>query len=126
LKKARKFEWDEECNMAFSKLKEYLSNPPVMRRPIVGEVLFLYLATTGGVVSATLVWKEREVQRPIYYVSHILRDAETHYPLIEKLAFALIIASQKLRPYFQAYLIRVLTKESLKKALGCSMLQGVC
>jgi hypothetical protein len=35
LKKIRKSEWDEDCNMAFLNLKEYLSNPPVMSRLIV-------------------------------------------------------------------------------------------
>jgi RNase H-like domain found in reverse transcriptase len=119
LKKARKFEWDRECNKVFAKLKKYLSNPLVMSRPMVGETLFLYLAATGSTVSVALVREEKDEQRPIYYVSRILRDAETRYPPIEKLAFTLIITSRKLQPYFQAYSVWVLTNESLKKALGC-------
>jgi hypothetical protein len=51
LKTAKKIEWDEECNMKFLKLNKYLSNPPIMSRSVVGEVLFLYLAATGGAVS---------------------------------------------------------------------------
>jgi RNase H-like domain found in reverse transcriptase len=119
LKKVRKFEWDEECNKTFTKLKEYLSNPPVMSRLMVRETLFLYLATIGGAMSAALVREEKDEQRPIYYVSRILRDAKTRYPPIEKLAFVPIITSRKLRPYFQAHSVWVLTKEPLKKALGC-------
>jgi hypothetical protein len=49
----KKIEWDEDCNMEFLKLKKYLSNPPIMSRSVVGEVPFLYLATTGSVVSVT-------------------------------------------------------------------------
>jgi RNase H-like domain found in reverse transcriptase len=96
LKKVRKFNSDEICDKAFVKFKEYLSNPPVMSRPKAGEILFLYLAVTGGAVSAALVQEKKEGQRPVCYVSRILRDAETRYPPIEKLAFALIVASQKL------------------------------
>jgi RNase H-like domain found in reverse transcriptase len=90
LKKISKSEWDEDCNMAFLNLKEYLSNPPVMSRLIVWAVLFLYHVATEGVVSAALIRKEKDVQRPIYYVSCILRDVETHCPPFEKLAFALM------------------------------------
>ena len=42
---------------------------------------------------------------------------EGQYPLIEKLAFALIIASRKLRHYFQAHIINVMTDHPLKKAM---------
>jgi RNase H-like domain found in reverse transcriptase len=88
------------------------------------ETLFLYLAATWGVVSATLVQKEKDGQRPIYYVSRIIRDVKTRYPPIEKFSFALIIASQKLRPYFQEHSVWVLTKEPLKKILECFNASG--
>ncbi|XP_059451083.1 uncharacterized protein LOC132181869 [Corylus avellana] len=53
-----------------------------------------------------------------------LRGAEERYPQVEKLAFALIIASRKLRPYFQAHTIRVLTEYPLKKVLRKLDLSG--
>jgi hypothetical protein len=37
---------------------------------------------------------------------------------MEKLAFALLIASRKLRPYFQAHSIIVLTDDPLRKAMN--------
>ena len=52
----------------------------------------------------------------MYYTSRVLRGADERYPMIEKLAFALIIASRKLRHYFQAYVINVMMDHSLKKA----------
>ena len=42
---------------------------------------------------------------------------EGRYPLIEKLAFALIIASKKLKHYFQAHVINVMTDHPLKKTM---------
>ena len=38
--------------------------------------------------------------------------------MIEKLAFALITASRKLRHYFQAHVINVMTEHPLKKAMN--------
>ena len=54
----------------------------------------------------------------MYYTRRALRGVEGRYPLIEKLAFTLIIASRKLRHYFQAYVINVMTDHLLKKAMN--------
>ena len=54
----------------------------------------------------------------MYYTSRALRGTEGRYPLIEKLAFALITASRKLRHYFQAHVINVMTDHPLKKAMN--------
>ena len=54
----------------------------------------------------------------MYYTSKALRGVEGRYPLIEKLAFALITASRKLRHYFQAHVINVMTDHPFKKAMN--------
>ena len=41
------------------------------------------------------------VEHPVYFVSTVLRDARERYPMQEKLLLALLIASRKLRHYFQ-------------------------
>ena len=69
-------------------------------------------------VSSALVWEEGKVQKPVYYTSRALRGAEGRYPLMEKLAFALIMSSRKLRHYFQAHVIIVMTDHPLKKAMN--------
>ena len=58
------------------------------------------------------------MQKPVYYTSKALRGAEGRYSLIEKLTFALIMASKKLRHYFQAHIINVMTDHPLKKAMN--------
>ena len=65
-----------------------------------GEELFLYLVVSLVVVSAALVREKEKVQRPVYYTSQALCGAEERYPLMEKLAFALVTAARKLKPYF--------------------------
>ena len=116
LKKA--FEWTDECQRAFQDLKTYLVTAPLLSPSMMGEELFLYLAVTPHVVSSALIREEGKVQKPIYYTSRALRGAEERYPLIEKLAFALITASRKLRHYFQAHVINVMTDHPLKKAMN--------
>ena len=78
----------------------------------------MYLAITPHAVSSALVREEERVQKPIYYTSRALRGAEARYPQIEKLVFALITASRKLRHYFQVHVINVMTDHPLKKAMN--------
>ena len=85
---------------------------------MLGEELYLYLAVTPHAVSSTLIREERRVQKQVYYTNRALRRAEARYPQIEKLAFALITASRKLRHYFQAHIINVMTDHPLKKAMN--------
>ena len=44
LNKWKKFEWTEECVLAFQQLKEYISQPLIMSRLMVDEVLFADIA----------------------------------------------------------------------------------
>ena len=82
------------------------------------EDLYLYLAITPHAISSALIRKEGRVQKPVYYTSRALRGAEAQYPQIEKLVFALITTSRKLRHYFQAHIINVMTDHPLKKAMN--------
>jgi len=74
-----------------------------------GETLFLYLVVSSHALSAALVREDARIQRPIYYIGKRFTGEEKNYPKLEKLAYCLLIASKKLRPYFQAHPIRVLT-----------------
>ncbi|XP_059436627.1 uncharacterized protein LOC132169643 [Corylus avellana] len=118
------FEWSEECEQAFEQLKRYLVSPPLLSRAVPGEVLYLYLAVSPIAVSAALIREEEGVQKPVYFVSRALQGAEERYVQMEKLAFTLVIASRKLRPYFQAHTINVLTEYPLKKVLRKLDLSG--
>ena len=97
LKKA--FQWTDECEEALAKLKEYLMKPPLLSPSMMGEKLFLYLAVSNTAVSSTLIREEENVQKPIYYTSQAFQGAEANYPRMEKITFALLVASRKLHPY---------------------------
>ena len=116
LKKA--FEWMDECQKAFQDLKTYLTIAPLLSSSMLGEELYLYLAVSLYAVSLGLIREEGRVQKPVYYTSQALRGAEGRYPMMQKLAFALVTASRKLRHYFQAHIINVLIDHPLKKAMN--------
>ncbi|PON34666.1 Ribonuclease H, partial [Parasponia andersonii] len=117
LKGSKRFEWTKKCEQAFQELKKHLGFPPLLSKPNPGEELCLYLAVSKYATSAALIRKEGNIQRPVYYISKRLLNAETRYPEMEKLALALVIASRKLRSYFHAHSIRVFTNFPLKQVL---------
>ena len=108
----------DECQKAFDDLKKYLLSPPLLNPSMPGEKLYLYIAVLQAAISAALVRDEGGSQRPVYFISKAFRGAEERYPKMEKLAFALITAARKLKPYFQAHAIVVLTDQPLKRAMS--------
>nr|AAY99339.1 pol-polyprotein [Silene latifolia] len=117
LKGNKDFSWGEEQSTAFRQLKAHLITLPTLSRPMLGETLYLYIAVTSATVSAVIIREEDKQQHPIYFISHTLLAAETNYPLIEKAAFAVVVAARKLKPYFNAHPVTVLTDQPLEKAL---------
>lgn len=75
-------------------------------------------------VSGVLVRDDRGEQRPIFYISKSLLDAEIRYPTMEKAALAIVTSAQKLRPYFQSHTIVVLTNQPIKVVLHSPSLSG--
>ena len=95
-----KFLWDEDFLAAFQGIKAYLSSPPCLSIPCPGEPLFLYLAVSEHAVSAVLVREMNEGQKPVFFVSKIMNEAESKYLPLKKAALALIQATKKLPHYF--------------------------
>ncbi|XP_030936069.1 uncharacterized protein LOC115961190 [Quercus lobata] len=112
------FAWTDECEAAFQELKQYLSSPPLLSPSKEGENLYLCLAVSASAVSTALIREEGKKQLPVYYVSQAFQGAESRYPMIEKIAFALIVASRKLRQYFQSNPILVMTDQPIKKSMS--------
>jgi hypothetical protein len=59
----------------------------------------------------------RSVQRLVYYISKVLHEAKIRYLEVHKLLYAALIASRKLRHYFQAHKISVVTSYPLRAVL---------
>ena len=84
MNKWKGFEWTEECALAFKQLKEYLSQPPIVSRPEIDEILFAYIVVALYAVSLVLIRVDGGIQRLVYYVSKSLHEAEVCYLPLEK------------------------------------------
>ena len=125
LRGASRVRWNEECDRAFIQIKQYLAEPPILASPDTEETLFVYLAVSDTTISDTL-FKENEdgKQRLVFFVNKSLADAETRYSHLEQAALTLRVAAKKLRPYFQAHPIVVLTDLPLRSTIHKPDLSG--
>ena len=115
LRRASLAKWNEECDRAFVVINQYLAEPPILVSLKTGDTLYVYLAASDIAVSAALFKECEDTKlRPMFFVSKSLTDVETRYSHLERVALALRTATQKLRPYFQAHLVVVLTDLPLR------------
>ena len=124
INKWKNFEWTEECARAFQQLKDYLTRPPIMSSPEPDEVLFAYIVVAPYVVSLVLIRVDNGIQRPVYYVSKSLHEAEMRYLPLEKAILAVMLGTCKLPHYFQAHTVVVFTQLPLKSILRSANYMG--
>ncbi|GAA0166491.1 hypothetical protein LIER_21633 [Lithospermum erythrorhizon] len=97
----------------FHDVKTYLMSPPMLVVPIQGKPLILYIATREQSVGALLAQENEEGKdNALYYLSRRMIPNEQKYTPIEKLCLTLIFAIHKLKHYFQAHTVRLISKAS--------------
>jgi hypothetical protein len=110
-------EWRPEQSKAFAELKDYIEKMATLSPPSPLEPLFLYVAASKAAVSAALVreveTEKGKLQSPVYFVSEALAGSKLHYSELEKIAYAVIMTTRKLRHYFEAHRVTVLTDQPL-------------
>ena len=88
-----------------------------MSSPKPNEVLFAYIVVASYAVSLVLIRVDSGVQRPVYYMSKSLHEAEVRYLPLEKAILAVVLGTRKLPHYFQAHIVVILTQLPLKTIL---------
>jgi len=100
-RKYEKFHWTPECEKAFQFLKDKLSTIPLLAYPQLSKHFYLYTDASDKSIGACLtqICEETQTEKPIYFLSHKLSDTQTRWSTIEKEAYAIHYALQKLDHY---------------------------
>ena len=91
--------WDGECQIAFDKVKEYLTNALVLVPPVPGKPLILYLMMHERSMGYVLGQHDETgcKEQAIYYLSKKFTNYESTYSSLEKMCCALAWTAQRLR-----------------------------
>ena len=80
--------------------------------------LLLYLATNQYAIGALIAQEGGdEIEQPVYYINHALKDTKARYPRTEKACLTIVYVSQRQSHYFLAYEVWLMTKSHAIKAL---------
>ena len=111
---------------AFEDLKAYLTKLTILSKPSPSATLLRYLPTSPVTISTVLVEEKKHENRmkqfPIYFVimaytvvmAKALSGAKLNYSEVEKIAYTVVMASRKLKHYFQAHQITVLSTQPIE------------
>ena len=95
-----------------------MMNLPAVQAAIHRKPLLLYLATNSYAIGALIAQEDGGgAEQPVYYISRVLKDAETRYPRAERASLAIVYTLQRLHHYFLAYKVWLMTKSHAIKAL---------
>jgi hypothetical protein len=99
LTKENIFEWTEQCEKAFVKLKSLLTSTPIIQSP--DWSLFFEIMCDASDYAVGVVLGQRKDKKPymIYYASKTLNSAKMNYTTTEKELFVVVFACDKFRSY---------------------------
>ncbi|GJV97477.1 reverse transcriptase domain-containing protein, partial [Tanacetum coccineum] len=118
------YRWTAEAEEAFQQMKGLIMSLPSLTPPYPEETLYAYLAVSREAVSAVLLTDRNGRQCPVQYVSRTLNEAERNYSPLEKLALSLVNMTRRLRRYFEAHPVKVITDQPIKNILSRTEVSG--
>jgi ribonuclease HI len=114
---AKDFVWGPKQAAAFESLKQHLSDLATLTSPDPSLPLLLYIVASHSAVSVALVQEQdrdgKNQQCLVYYVSEVLTTSKCNMTELEKISYAVIMASRKLQHYFEAFKVRVTSDRDL-------------
>ena len=111
LRKNQPTVWNDDCQLAFEKIKGYLLSPPVLVPPTPGRPLLLYLSVSDMALGCMLAEiDDSRKERAIYYLSKRMLEYDVKYVMIERLCLALVWDTRRLRHYMIEYSVHLISR----------------
>lgn len=109
IKKNVRFHWTKECQRVFERSKELLIDNRVLHLydPKLPIVVVCDSSSVG--VGAVLCHSVDGLEKPVFYVSSTLSNAEKNYPNLHREALAIVFALSKFAKYIYGKKITVVT-----------------
>lgn len=125
-KKYARFRWTEDCQRAFDCLREQLTAIPLLTYPDLSRPMVLYTDASDRCIGVVLTQScpDRDgpvpnipEEVPVYFLSHRLSETQQRWPVIEKEAYAIMYAVQKLDYYLSGAVFTIKTDHKPLKYL---------
>ncbi|XP_050242111.1 uncharacterized protein LOC126691074 [Quercus robur] len=116
-KKGVTFVWCDQCQKSFKKIQIILADPHTMVAPIPGKPLLLYIANTEQSLGALLAQEHEGVEKPVYYISKLIKGPKLRYSTAEKVYLSLAFAVTKFNHYFLGHRVQLVAKSNPVKYL---------
>ncbi|XP_052291919.1 uncharacterized protein LOC127900755 [Citrus sinensis] len=107
LQKDATFNFNNECQRAFKKLKEVLTSAPVIQPPNWDLPFEIMCDASDYVIGVVLGQRVGKLPHVIYYAFHTLNYAQFNYSTTEKELLAVIFALEKFRSYLIGFMVIV-------------------
>ena len=102
--------WNDQCNEAFTKLKELLCSSPVLQSPNFTMLFTLQTDASDRGVGAVLSQKDESgLDHPVSYYSRKLLPREQRYSTVEKELLAIKLATSAFRVYLLGRHFQIVT-----------------
>ena len=111
------FEFDEACKMAFDKLKELLTSPPIIQPPNWNLPFEIMCDASDYAIGAVLGQRIGQAAHVIYYASKTLNPAQANYSTTEKELLSVVFALEKFRSYLLGTKVVVFSDHAALKFL---------
>ena len=111
------FTWSQACDIAFTKLKNMLVSPPIMRSPNWDLPFEIMCDASDYAIGAVLGQREDKKAFVIYYASKTLDSAQANYTTTEKEFLAVVFPLEKFRSYIVGSPVTIFTDHAALKYL---------